>query len=115
MDEYPPDSYQAIYICGVAKEGYANKKNYEHNVHAAISPRPGAVETWSFEKWYLQAPSQANQFLNCSARWWFKYGAGLPDPKCGSLVRGFIAMCHPSRRSSKLKAYGTWNSTANWT
>src|ERR1035441_5236971 len=88
MDEYPPDSYQAIYICGVAKEGYANKKNYEHNVHAAISPRPGAVETWSFEKWYLQAPSQANQFLNCSARWWFKYGAGLPDPKGGSLVRG---------------------------
>ena len=63
----------------------------------------------------LLSPSQANQFLNCSARWWFKYGAGLPDPKGGSLVRGFIAMCHPSRRSSKLKAYGTWNSTANWT
>jgi hypothetical protein len=54
MDEYPPDSYQAIYICGVAKEGYANKKNYEHNLHTAISPRPGAVEAWSFEKWHLQ-------------------------------------------------------------
>src|ERR1035438_1997307 len=36
----------------------------------------------------LLSPSQANQFLNCSARWWFKYGAGLPDPKGGSLVRG---------------------------
>jgi RecB family exonuclease len=36
----------------------------------------------------ILSPSQANTFLNCSARWWFKYGAGLPDPKGGSLVRG---------------------------
>ena len=36
----------------------------------------------------LLSPSQASQFLNCSARWWFKYGAGLADPKGGSLVRG---------------------------
>ena len=55
MDEYPVDSYEAIYICGVAKQGYAKKKNYEHNLHAAIRPRVGAVETWSFEKWQLQA------------------------------------------------------------
>jgi len=34
------------------------------------------------------SPSQANMFLNCSAKWWFKYGSGLPDPKGGSLVRG---------------------------
>jgi len=34
------------------------------------------------------SPSQANLFLSCSARWWFKYGAGLPDPKSGSLCRG---------------------------
>lgn len=36
----------------------------------------------------ILSPSQANTFLNCSAKWWFKYGAGLPDPKSGSLVRG---------------------------
>jgi putative RecB family exonuclease len=36
----------------------------------------------------ILSPSQATTFLNCSARWWFKYGAGLPDPKSGSLVRG---------------------------
>jgi RecB family exonuclease len=36
----------------------------------------------------ILSPSQANLFLNCSARWWFKYGLGLPDPKGGSLVRG---------------------------
>ncbi len=34
------------------------------------------------------SPSQVNCFLTCSAKWWFKYGAGLPDPKGGSLVRG---------------------------
>ena len=36
----------------------------------------------------ILSPSQANTFLNCSAKWWFKYGAALPDPKSGSLVRG---------------------------
>ncbi|MGA3095731.1 MAG: PD-(D/E)XK nuclease family protein [Bryobacteraceae bacterium] len=30
----------------------------------------------------------ANTFLSCSAKWWFKYGAGLPDPKDASLVLG---------------------------
>ncbi len=34
------------------------------------------------------SPSQVNKFLNCSAAWWFKYGAVLPDPKGGSLVLG---------------------------
>jgi len=34
------------------------------------------------------SPSQANAFLNCSVRWWFKYGAGMADPAGGSLVRG---------------------------
>ena len=36
----------------------------------------------------ILSPSQANTFLNCSAKWWFRYGIGLPDPKSGSLVRG---------------------------
>ena len=51
MDECQPDSYRAIYICGVAKQGYAKKTNYEHNLHAAICPQPGAFDTWLFEKW----------------------------------------------------------------
>jgi putative RecB family exonuclease len=36
------------------------------------------------------SPSQVKSFLDCSARWWFKYGAGLPDPANGSLVRGRV-------------------------
>ena len=36
------------------------------------------------------SPSQCNMFLGCSAKWWFRYGAGLPDPKGGALVRGAV-------------------------
>lgn len=53
MDECHPDSYQAVYICGVAKQGYAKKTNYEHNLHVAICPQPGSADAWSFEKWRL--------------------------------------------------------------
>jgi RecB family exonuclease len=36
------------------------------------------------------SPSQCNLFLGCSAKWWFRYGAGLPDPRGGALVRGSV-------------------------
>jgi len=68
MDECAPDSYRAIYICGVAKEGYARKTNYEHNLHAAIIPRPGVVEMWSFEKWRLQVRGGAFLDIPASAQ-----------------------------------------------
>jgi hypothetical protein len=29
-------------------------------------------------------------FLGCSAKWWFRHGAGLLDPKGGALVRGSV-------------------------
>jgi len=65
MDEFPTDSYRALYICGVARQGYAKKTNYEHNLHAAISPLPGAVDSWSFEKWHLQV--RGGKFLDIPA------------------------------------------------
>ena len=34
------------------------------------------------------SPSQASTFLSCSAKWWFRYGLGLPDPASGAAVRG---------------------------
>jgi PD-(D/E)XK nuclease superfamily len=34
------------------------------------------------------SPSQINTYLSCSARWWYRYGLGLPDQRGGSLVRG---------------------------
>jgi hypothetical protein len=36
------------------------------------------------------SPSQVRTFMDCSARWWYKYGLGLPDPKGSSLVRGIV-------------------------
>lgn len=54
FDEQPNETYGAVYVCGVAKEGYARKQNYPHNVHAAILPDPGHVEEWSFESWCMR-------------------------------------------------------------
>jgi RecB family exonuclease len=34
------------------------------------------------------SPSQASTFLSCSAKWWFRYGLGLPDPAGGAATRG---------------------------
>lgn len=53
FDEQAPDTYDAIYICGVAKDGYVRKQNYLHNVHAAILPSVGVCEDWSFEGWNM--------------------------------------------------------------
>ncbi len=54
FDEQPPDSYDAVYICGVAKKGYVQKQNYRHNVHAAILPDHGYRDEWSFENWHMR-------------------------------------------------------------
>jgi hypothetical protein len=34
------------------------------------------------------SPSQVRCFLDCQARWWFKYGLMLPEPKNSSLALG---------------------------
>ena len=34
------------------------------------------------------SPTQVRTFLNCSARWWFKYGLKLPETKNSSLALG---------------------------
>ena len=36
----------------------------------------------------LLSPSQVSCFTDCSARWWFKYGVRLPDPKNSNLAFG---------------------------
>ena len=47
------DSWSAIYICGVSKAGYSSKKNYPHNLHAAIIPVPGKHDEYRFEDWVM--------------------------------------------------------------
>jgi hypothetical protein len=53
MDESGDAPFAAIYLCGVSAAGYAQKKNYPHNFHAAIVPTPGRQETYCFEDWTL--------------------------------------------------------------
>jgi hypothetical protein len=36
----------------------------------------------------MLSPSQVACFTDCSARYWFKYGLKLPDPKNGTLALG---------------------------
>ena len=54
----------------------------------------------------ILSPSQANLFLNCSAKWWFKYGLGLPDPRGGNACRG-TAVHKTVERWFRLQLAGT--------
>lgn len=83
--------HRAIYICGVARQGYSVKKNYEHNVHLAIRPTPGKTTTFGFERWSVEVQngdvlaipdrnsldqryaSLPDQFTTCRI---FRWGAG---------------------------------------
>jgi hypothetical protein len=53
LDEAPPGTFRAIYICGVSKFGYSAKRNYIHNLHAAILPEAGARGDLEFENWRI--------------------------------------------------------------
>jgi hypothetical protein len=55
LDEVPRDRFHAIYICGVARRGYARKKNYPFNLHAVVLPKPGATGEFAFDGWELRA------------------------------------------------------------
>lgn len=61
FDERPVGTWHAIYLCGVAKEGYARKLNYLHNLHVAIAPEPGHVETTEFERWTITIENGRSQ------------------------------------------------------
>src|SRR5512136_493838 len=52
----------------------------------AVVPKP-APQT-ALETEIVLSPTQARTFLGCSARWWFKYGLSLPEPKTSSLAFG---------------------------
>jgi len=51
------------------------------------APPPAAPESQIAD---VLSPSQVRTFTDCSARWWYKYGLNLPDPKGASLVRGIV-------------------------
>ena len=52
LNEFPLDSFSAIYVCGVINKGYP-RTNYSHNLHAAIKPMFGSSDEFGFENWIL--------------------------------------------------------------
>lgn len=55
---------------------------------AAVAVSPEAAPAASPELATLLSPSQVGCFTDCQARWWFKYGVRLPDPKNANLALG---------------------------
>ena len=65
----------------LSEEAPAGTPSSLFSASPAAVPTPAVPAAKNESLGNLLSPSQANQFLNCSARWGFKYGAGLPDPK----------------------------------
>ena len=63
MDEFPAESWDAIYICGVSSKGYSKHENYPHNVHVAIIPREGATDHWEFENWKMDVENAIFEYV----------------------------------------------------
>src|SRR5438045_2920369 len=53
---------------------------------APASPCPETAPKGELGK--VLSPTQVRAFLNCSARWWFKYGLGVPETKNSALALG---------------------------
>lgn len=53
LNEYSDKNWDAIYVCGVRKGYWSDKKEqvYPHNVHFAIIPAVGKTDLWEFENW----------------------------------------------------------------
>ena len=56
------------------------------DVALAVVPKP--TPRTALEADVVLSPTQARTFLGCAARWWFKYGLSLPEPKTSSLAFG---------------------------
>lgn len=59
-------------------------------VQDAMALVPASGSEWSAQERLgdVLSPSQIRTYLDCSARWWFKHGLLLPEPKTGSLALG---------------------------
>ncbi|MCW5978459.1 MAG: PD-(D/E)XK nuclease family protein [Bryobacteraceae bacterium] len=55
----------------------------------AYEPQPLVrAQRFASELGQVLSPTQARTFLDCSAKWWFRYGLHLPEPKTSSLSLG---------------------------
>jgi putative RecB family exonuclease len=75
-------------------------------VGTAIAGAPGAPQSANTGLAHLLSPSQVACFTDCSAKWWFKYGLKLPDPKNANLALG-IATHEALAEYYQLRVEGT--------
>jgi putative RecB family exonuclease len=54
----------------------------------ALVPAPAVPRAPAADLAQVLSPTQVRTFLGCSARWWFKYGLSLPEPKTSALALG---------------------------
>jgi hypothetical protein len=57
---------------------------------AAAIVAPAGIDRPGAELGEVLSPSQVGTFLDCSAKYWYKHGLGLPDPAGASAVRGQV-------------------------
>jgi RecB family exonuclease len=66
--------------------------NGKVNGHAApLTPLPLTPAPDNTDLAQILSPTQCATYIDCSARWWFKYGAELPDLKSGALAVGIAS------------------------
>jgi RecB family exonuclease len=75
-----------------------NGKVNGHAIATAIAPEPAPAPPLNNELAKVLSPSQCATYIDCSARWWFKYGADLPDRKSSALAVGIA--CHDAWRAN---------------
>lgn len=75
-DEQPAGSFKALYVCGVAAQGYRQRQNYPHNLHLPILPAPGHTSEFAFEEW----------------RFTIENGVVLPIPTAAELPERYRAL-----------------------
>jgi hypothetical protein len=99
LDEQPPGTFDAIYLCGVAKRGYSARRNYPLNLHSALIPKPGAEDQFTFLHWklwscnatFLRIPAEseipalyrnlAPEYVTCRIfRWASAFYSGMSQP-----------------------------------
>jgi putative RecB family exonuclease len=64
-------------------EGWVTPTPESQPEHSIPTPSPTESQLGK-----VLSPTQVRTFLNCSARWWFKYGLSHPEPKNSALALG---------------------------
>ena len=99
-DEQPAGSFSALYVCGVAQQGYRQKQNYLHNLHLPILPAPGETSEFAFEDWRFTIRNGAVLPIPSEAELPERYRSLPPEYTTCRIFRWAVGyFCQPSHLS----------------